>query len=163
MSPEDKARGWVANLATKLRADLAAADEQAAVAEDELAAGGTPPGRASMALVSVCIDRAYSALEAGFVRIARVVDGALPSGDDWHKALLHQMTLPIAERRPAVLQPDTAAQLDLLLRHRHWLRHAYAAPFEWARMAEAARALRSAVVAARADLERLLAVAEGAP
>jgi hypothetical protein len=163
MSPEDKARGWVAHLATKLRADLAAADEQAAVVDDELAAVGATPGRASMALVSVCIDRAYSALEGGFVRIARVLDGALPSGDDWHKALLHQMTLPITDRRPAVLQPETAAQLDLLLRHRHWLRHAYAAPFDWERMALAARALRPAVAAARTDVERLLSFAETAP
>ena len=161
MSPSDKAEGWAKDLARKLREDLASAEEQARSANEELTRVGGPPGRATMAFVSVSIDRAYTAIESGLLRIARVIDGAVPAGEGWHKALLHQMTLPIQDGRAAVLSAASAAALDVLRRHRHWLRHAYAASFEWGRMKEAAQVLPGAVATARAELERFIAVLDG--
>jgi len=161
MSPRDKAVNWARDLARKLREDLASAEDQARSANEELSKPGEVPGRAAMAFVSVCIDRAYTAIESGLLRIARVVDGVTPAGEGWHKALLHQMTLPIQDERVATLSASTAADLDVLRKHRHWLRHAYAASFEWRRMEDAVRALPRAISAARADLERFIDVLDG--
>jgi hypothetical protein len=161
MSPPEKAGAWVADLALKLREDAGVAAEQASLASEELGrAASDPPPRAVMAFVSVCIERGYSALEAGFQRIARLLDENLPSGSDWHKALLHQMTLPIQDRRPPVLSAATALALDVLRRHRHWLRHAYAASFEWTHMKQAALAFPGAVESARLDLDRFVSFLE---
>lgn len=161
MSPHDKAANWAKDLARKLREDLASAEDQARWVDEELSKSGEAPGRAAMAFVSVCIDRAHTAIESGLLRIARVVDGVTPAGDGWHKALLHQMTLPIQDGRPAALSSATAADLDVLRRHRHWLRHAYAASFEWGRMEDAVRALPRAMAGARADLERFIDLLDG--
>ena len=161
MSPEEKAMEWLAELVAKLLADASAADEQVALATSEMAKG--TPSLAGMALVSVCIDRAYTALESGFVRVARDIDGLVPTGESWHKALLHQMTLPIMDRRPAVLRPTTSRQLDILRCHRHWMRHAYAQSFDWARMAPAASAMGSAVAMAREDFVQLVTFLEAKP
>lgn len=160
MSPADKATGWLADLAARLREDVSAAEWQAKLAGEELSRLSAEPGLPVMAFLSVCIDRAYTALETGFSRVARLVDENSPGGEDWHKALLHQMTLAIQDRRPAILAPETAAQLDRLRRHRHWLRHAYAAAFDWRRMEHAARALAPSIQAARADVERFVAYIE---
>ena len=45
----------------------------------------------------------YSGLERLFELIARHVDGAVPSGETWHRDLLQRMTQDMAGVRPAVL------------------------------------------------------------
>lgn len=67
------------------------------------------------------------------------------------------MTLAIQDRRPAVLTQESAALLEALRRHRHWLRHSCAAPFVWTLLAPAADALEPAVQAATQDLQGFLA------
>lgn len=155
MSPEERTRSLIADLLRKLRADADAAAAQVTAVEQVLAAGRRPDA-ATMALVSVSIDRAYTALEAAFARVAVDIDENLPKGEGWHKALLHQMTLAVQDRRPAVVSRAAADDLDLLRLHRHWLRHAYAAAFEWSRMEPAARILSAAVGKARADLDTFI-------
>lgn len=39
---------------------------------------------------SLALERAYTSLEAILERVARTVEGSLPAGDDWHRALLHR-------------------------------------------------------------------------
>jgi hypothetical protein len=158
MSPDERAEIWMIDLARKLREDIAAARAQACSAAEELARdAGDEPARSVMAYVSVCADRAYTALEAGFRRIAQVVDRSVPSGEGWHAALLNQMMLPIQDRRPKVLSATTVARLEALRLHRHWLRHSYVAGFEWTKLAPVARGLNASVEAAAADIEQFLA------
>ncbi|MCX5643956.1 MAG: hypothetical protein NTZ17_04625 [Phycisphaerae bacterium] len=45
----------------------------------------------------------YGGLERIFERIATVVDGARPSGEHWHQALLRQMAEEMPGVRPAVI------------------------------------------------------------
>ena len=159
MSPDEKGRALTADLAARVRADLEAADQQARASAEllgKLDQAGAQPDVPAMAFMSVAIDRAYTALEAAFSRIARELDTVVPTGEDWHAALLHQMTLPIQDRRPAVISAETAGKLTLLRRHRHWLRHAYAASFSWPLMQDAARTLPQAVASAARDLSAFL-------
>jgi hypothetical protein len=157
MTPAEKARVFLRALAIRLRADLAAAEAQADAVARELGKGQGAPEPTTMAFVSVAIDRAYTAVESGFAHVAREIDGVPPTGDGWDASLLHQMILPIQDRRPAVIGPETAAHLEALRRHRHWLRHAYSTIYSWKAMQPAVRAFSPAVAGLRGDLERFLA------
>ena len=67
----------------------------------------------------------YSALERVFELIARHVDQSLPSGQTWHRDLLHQMGEDLAGARPAVISEDSSLALDELRRFRHLVRNVY--------------------------------------
>ncbi|OGB90134.1 hypothetical protein A2625_04920 [candidate division WOR-1 bacterium RIFCSPHIGHO2_01_FULL_53_15] len=67
----------------------------------------------------------YTGLEKIFERIALAVDGGLPEGEGWHIQLLRRMTIPFAERRPAVLTADLGETLSEFLSFRHLFRNIY--------------------------------------
>ena len=64
-------------------------------------------------------------IERIFERIAREVDRDVPSGAEWHKALLAQMAEPRAQR-PPVISPKTHRRLRRLLKFRHRVNNIYA-------------------------------------
>ncbi|AEB09380.1 hypothetical protein [Desulfobacca acetoxidans] len=66
----------------------------------------------------------YTGCERIFQIIASELNGALPSGYDWHKRLLSRMSL-VREGRPAILSVETARQLDEFLAFRHVVRNNY--------------------------------------
>lgn len=156
MSPIDKSDTVLATLAAAVRADIEAARHRASEFERELATLEGLPSDPTMAFIAISIDRAYTALEAAFLRIARTVDETVPTGEAWHASLVHQMTLPLADRRAAVLTSDVAAALEPLRRHRHWLRHSYAAAFAWPKMRDVALTAKPAIERACAALESFL-------
>jgi hypothetical protein len=78
----------------------------------------------------------YSGIERIFEGIARELDGGLPPGPIWHRALLEQMTLEIEGVRPAVIRRQTAAALDEYLRFRHLVRNLYTRNLEAERLSE---------------------------
>jgi hypothetical protein len=159
MSPDETGRVLLGDLAERIRADVAAARDQArasAALMTTLEQTGALPDAPAMAFLSVAADHGYTALESAFLRIARGIDGVLPGGEDWQLALLHQMTLPMQDRRIAVLSSETAARLDPFRRHRHWLRHAYTGSFAWPAIEETARGLPEVVALASGDLEKFV-------
>jgi hypothetical protein len=89
-----------------------------------------------------------------FERIARNVEGSLPTGADWHVALLESMRLELPNVRPAVISLATFHLLRKLLAFRHFFRHAYAISWD----GEKLRAAREDMVAVAqridADLDR---------
>ena len=48
---------------------------------------------------------AHTSAEAAFVRLLAILDEALPSGPDWHEALIRRLTRPVSGdyARPALL------------------------------------------------------------
>jgi hypothetical protein len=68
----------------------------------------------------------YTGLERTFTHIATSVDQSVPSGSDWHRELLRQMTVDVPSVRPAVVSVEVASAVDELLRFRHVVRHVYA-------------------------------------
>ena len=60
----------------------------------------------------------YCGVERIFRHIAVRIDEDLPSGADWHIQLLHRMATDIEATRPAVLNRETARQLDEYWRFR---------------------------------------------
>ena len=104
----------------------------------------------------------YTGLERILTHIASTVDQSVPSGSDWHRELLRQMTVEIAGLRPQVLPVDVAADVDEYLRFRHVVRHIYAFELEPERVERLASRLRptfrdveTALMRFAAFLERL--------
>ena len=76
----------------------------------------------------------YSGFEHIFVRIAEIVDGDLPRGENWHQLLLQQMTREVKEIRPAVISTEIGEALDELRRFRHIVRNVYTHNFDPAKV-----------------------------
>jgi hypothetical protein len=72
----------------------------------------------------------YSGLERIFELIAITVDGTIPEGEHWHKALLQQMTRQISSIRPAVISEYSFEQLDDYRGFRHIVRNVYTYKFD---------------------------------
>lgn len=66
----------------------------------------------------------YTGCERTFQIIASELNGAVPSGYDWHKRLLQRMTLK-QEKRPAVISQETSRRLQEYLAFRHVVRNIY--------------------------------------
>jgi len=67
----------------------------------------------------------YSGLERLFELIAVELDRNPPSGEQWHIALLRQMTLDVPTTRPPVLQIEIVSKLDAYRKFRHLIRNIY--------------------------------------
>ena len=157
MAPERAASLAFAELSHQLRLDLRALEDEAAeIARGRSSTGGNPDA-VWMAFLAVHLDRFYTAAEAAFERIARTLGEPMPTGQQWHRILLHQATIPIQDVRPAVLSGSAEAQLEPLFKFRHWLRHAYRAPFDWALMRAVVESVPDALLALRRDLTAFLA------
>ena len=84
----------------------------------------------------------YKGLENIFRRIARYIDGNLPHGEEWHKALLKQMAEPGTTRAP-VLSEETCAELQKLLGFRHVFIYIYANELNYEKMLENAKRVKA--------------------
>lgn len=94
----------------------------------------------------------YAGLERIFQQIATSVDRSLPSGQDWHRELLRQMTLDLPKVRPQVLSKETIKTIDEFLRFRHVVRNIYTFEFDAERIEKLVQNLRSAFNQTRTEL-----------
>jgi len=67
----------------------------------------------------------YNCCERIFRKIAIDINGGYVETEQWHKALLYRMTIPIKDIRPAVVSEELAADLDEYLSFRHVFRNIY--------------------------------------
>ena len=75
--------------------------------------------------VALSLHDFYTGLELIFSKIATVVDGNMPAGKEWHRDLLIQMSLDIAETRPKVISIAIVESIDEYRRFRHVVRNVY--------------------------------------
>ncbi|MGH9470949.1 MAG: hypothetical protein ACRD1N_11490 [Terriglobia bacterium] len=75
----------------------------------------------------------YNGIENILKRIAIEVDGAVPSGEFWHRDLLDAMMRP-GVSRPAAISEEVGGRLSEYLNFRHFFRHAYTFDVRWDRM-----------------------------
>ena len=66
----------------------------------------------------------YTGCERIFQLIASELNGAVPTGQDWHRRLLSRMRTAYKER-PAVITTETARSLEEYLAFRHVVRNIY--------------------------------------
>ena len=94
----------------------------------------------------------YKGLESIFQRIAQEVDRNLPSGEEWHKDLLQQMTESNAVR-PAVLSQETGSELQNLRGFRHVFIYIYADELDYEQTLENAERAKTIFPRLSAELD----------
>ena len=68
----------------------------------------------------------YTSFEAGMKRLLALLDEPLPTGSEWHKALLRRLEEPAPGSRPALVEePALKRALRGLLAFRHVAAHVY--------------------------------------
>jgi hypothetical protein len=103
----------------------------------------------------------YSGLERIFAHVASGVDQSVPSGLDWHRELLRQMTVAVPGLRPAVISVEVSSAIDEFLRFRHVVRHIYAFELDPERVERLADRLRPTFQAVEAALVAFATHLEG--
>jgi hypothetical protein len=155
----DDERASVAKL-SRLRGELREDRVQLArcVADGRLARtrlASTPDDPAVLALGAVVLHGWYTGLETLLERVARQLDGDVPTGARWHRELLTQLSVEVPRVRPAVLDPALVAPLAELLGFRHFFRHAYGVVLDAARIGSRLAVLEQLVPEVDAALDRL--------
>jgi len=140
-------KGSVQRLRAEIRSDRNAWTQRI----DELAQLDlSQPEAGALARAAVALHHGYGAVESALERVARALEGSLPTGRDWHVALLESMALDIDGVRPRVLSDESLRRLRSLLAFRHFFRHAYTAVLEAPRL----DALREDMLALRGSLQQ---------
>ncbi len=94
----------------------------------------------------------YSAIERIFEDIARTMDADVPSGPDWHRDLLIQMSAEIAGTRPPAISRETRLILDEFRGFRHVVRNIYAFNLNADRVLELSRKADACLSSVQNDL-----------
>ena len=102
--------------------------------------------------VALNLHGCYGGLERIFELIATVIDGAKPKGENWHQALLAQMTEEVPGVRPAVISQATFERLDEYRGFRHVVRNVYSYNFEPAKIRRLVTNLPATLDPVRAEL-----------
>lgn len=93
--------------------------------------------------VSLNLHSFYTGVERILEVIARNIDYWKPTGDQWHRRLLQQMSITIPGVRPQVISQSTYIKLDEFRRFRHVVRSIYAYRLEVNRVIELAHQLEN--------------------
>ena len=102
----------------------------------------------------------YMGMENIFREIARDVDGDMPEGAEWHKALLKQMT-EASEKRPPLVSQKTFGLLENLLGFRHVFAHIYSVKLNYEETEKNAKRVGELADALFAELDTFIAFLEG--
>jgi len=98
----------------------------------------------------------YLGVERVFEDIARTFDQNVPTGSDWHRLLLQQMSLDLPPIRPPVIQDETYKCLDEYRGFRHVIRHGYTFDLKIKSVKELAQGLRDCFTAVQQDLDNFI-------
>lgn len=113
-------------------------------------------GEAEAALVALALDHAYEGFEQILLRLERALSLPERTGATWHRSLLSDAAVPIAGVRPAVFPAHAEQDWAQLLGFRHFLRQAYAADLDPARLWRNVELLTRAVQSTGPTLQALI-------
>jgi hypothetical protein len=94
----------------------------------------------------------YAGVERVFEDIAQTVDASVPSGSDWHRDLILQMSAELPNVRPPVIQRETRLCLDEYRSFRHVVRNGYSFYLRPSRLQELVGGLAACVEMTHLDL-----------
>lgn len=128
---------------------------------DVRAAGLQPDDEIQLESAAYQLHNLYNAVEDLFQLVAAHFENQIEVTGRWHTELLRRMNQDIEGLRPALLSDESYVLLNGLRSFRHFFRHAYAAPIEYAQFRinlEKAQRLRPYL---RGDVERFLGQLQG--
>lgn len=98
----------------------------------------------------------YTAIEKIFEDISRTIDADVPSGPDWHRDLLIQMSAEIPGVRPPVISRQTRLVLDEFRGFRHVIRNIYTFNLRADRVIELTGRANDCVSSVQDDLHKFI-------
>ncbi len=98
----------------------------------------------------------YTGIEHILEDIARTMEKSIPSGSNWHQALLLQMSASMNSVRPSVISRETRYCLDEYRGFRHVVRNVYTFSLKPSRLQELTEQLRECCQSVRSDLEKFM-------
>jgi hypothetical protein len=98
----------------------------------------------------------YSAIEKIFEDIARTVEVSVPSGPDWHRDLLIQMSAEIPGTRPPVISRETRLLLDEFRGFRHVVRNIYTFNLHPDRLVDLTGRASGCLLSVQEDLQKFI-------
>lgn len=133
-------------VAGRIRQELADIDRVVSRVERAMTAAQQQPQDQDLYLDAAALNLHdfYAGLERIFQQIASTIDRSVPSGHEWHRELLRQMTVTVPQIRPQVLSTESVKMIDEYLRFRHVVRNIYTFEFDPARIEHLAQRLRPA-------------------
>jgi predicted nucleotidyltransferase len=152
--------GEEAALTARIRGELAEVSQAVDRAERLLSKSKASGDTDYLDGVALNLHSFYTGVEKIFEQIARVVDGGMPAGSDWHQQLLMQMTVELPQRRPAVIRRETRDCLDEYRRFRHTVRNLYTFNLRPARLQDLTTELRLCFQNLLLDIEQFCAFLE---
>ena len=121
-------------VASKVQFEINQIDRLFSVYADLLErAAQTPPDSIEIAAIASVLHSFYNGVENIFLIIAKGIDQEVPSGGQWHRDLLIQMTQETPKRKH-VISTELAQRLADYLGFRHFYRHSYTFFLEWSEM-----------------------------
>lgn len=123
---------------------------------EERAKGLSPDDLVRMESIAYQIHNLYNAAEDLLKLVAAHFENQITDTARWHTALLQRMTQEVAEIRPALLSQETYLILNALRGFRHFFRHAYGVPLEFAQLKINLDKAQSLMPCLEKDLERFL-------
>lgn len=99
----------------------------------------------------------YTGVERCFEEIARQLDETVPSGTDWHRRLLRQMSAELPNLRPPVVQVITRQAIDEYRSFRHVVRNVYTFDLQPNRVVALAEKLPDCFAALKRDVTAFVA------
>ena len=141
-------------LAGRIRQELADIDRVVARTERAIDAIRQNPEDQDLYLDSAALNLHdfYAGLERIFHQIAATVDQRVPTGQDWHRELLRQMTVTLPQIRPRILSTEAFKAIEEFLRFRHIVRNLYTFEFDIERIQHLVRHLRPSFEQVRVEL-----------
>ena len=91
------------------------------------------PNLVELTAIASVLHSFYNGLENIFLSIAKGLDQQVPSGAQWHRDLLEQMTQQTTDR-PSVISSEVVQKLADYLGFRHFYRHSYSFFLDWEEM-----------------------------
>jgi len=91
------------------------------------------PNLVELTAIASVLHSFYNGLENIFLSIAKGLDQQVPSGAQWHRDLLEQMTQQTTDR-PSVISSKVVQKLADYLGFRHFYRHSYSFFLDWEEM-----------------------------
>jgi hypothetical protein len=112
-------------LAGRIREELADLERIVSRAEALAAKARQSGGNDYLDGVALSLHRCYTAVGHIFEAIARELDASVPSGPDWHRDLVVQMSAELPGIRTPVIRSETRHCLDEYRGFRHIVRNVY--------------------------------------
>lgn len=113
------------------------------------------PDLVEVAATAAVLHSFYTGLENIFLSIAKELDHQVPSGLQWHRDLLVQMSQPTANRRN-VISAEMILKLTDYMGFRHFFRHAYSFFLDWEKLRKLVIPLREVWADVKKELDEFL-------